>query len=108
MQVIATNLSNKDIGNLAAYFSDQKLNNPTSIETALAKSGPATMCQGCHGPSAEGQGQFPRLAGQQAKYLELQLKDFKSGSRKNEPMQAISANLSETDMKALTAYFGAL
>lgn len=109
MQPMAANLNNEDISNLAAYFASQT---PAKAggDPALAKSGAskAGMCLGCHGATAQGNGQFPRLAGQHPEYLEQQLKAFKEGSRKSGPMQAIIANLSEADFKALAAYFGSL
>lgn len=109
MQSMASPLSLEDANNLAAYFSSQS---PVKVggDPALAKSGEskAGMCLGCHGAKAQGNGQFPRLAGQHPEYLEQQLKAFKAGSRKSGPMQAITANLSEADFKALAAYFGSL
>jgi cytochrome c553 len=109
MQSMTANLSNEDIHNLAAYFSSQKPakagGDPELATTGKAKAG---MCLGCHGPTAQGNGQFPRLAGQRPEYLEQQLKAFKDGSRKSGPMQAITANLPEADFKALAAYFGSL
>lgn len=109
MQPMAANLTDEDMANLAAYFSAQKAESAGG-DPALAKSGQAkaSMCLGCHGASAEGNGQFPRLAGQHPDYLAQQLKSFKDGSRKGGPMQAMTANLSEEDMKALAAYFGSL
>ena len=109
MQSMAANLSNDDINNLAAYFSSQPSVSAGS-DPALAKSGKtkASMCLGCHGSSAEGNGQFPRLAGQHPEYLIKQLNSFKEGVRKSGPMQAIAGSLSEDDMKALAAYFGSL
>ncbi|MDP3589362.1 MAG: cytochrome c [Methylobacter sp.] len=110
MQAITANLTNEDINNLAAYFSSQKPVKSSSADPALAKTGEAkaSMCLGCHGATAQGNGQFPRLAGQHPEYLVQQLKAFKEGSRKSGTMQAISANLSEADFKALAAYFGSL
>ncbi|WP_333875882.1 c-type cytochrome [Methylobacter sp.] len=109
MQSMAANLNNEDIANLAVYFSSQQ---PVKSggDPASAKSGEskAAMCQGCHGSTGGGNGQFPRLAGQHPEYLEQQLKAFKTGSRKSGPMQAIIASLSEADFKALAAYFGSL
>jgi cytochrome c553 len=109
MQPIAANLSDDDINNLAAYFSSQP---PVSAggDMALAESGKAkaAMCSGCHGASAGGNGQFPRLAGQHPEYLLNQLNSFKEGARKNGPMQAIAGGLSAEDMKSLSAYFGTL
>lgn len=109
MQSMAANLSDDDMKNLAAYYSSQA---PVSAggDPALAKTGKekAGMCLGCHGASGEGNGQFPRLAGQYPGYLAKQLSDFKAGARKNGHMQAIAGTLSEDDMKALAAYFGSL
>ncbi len=38
-------------------------------------------CQACHGPGARGIEPFPALAGQDAKYIEAQLKDWQDGKR---------------------------
>ena len=109
MESMAANLNDDDINNLAAYYSSLP---PVSAggDPTLAKSGQtkANMCLGCHGPSAEGNGQFPRLAGQHPDYLVKQLSNFKEGVRKSGHMQAIASTLSEEDMKALAAYFGSL
>jgi len=109
MQAIATNLSDDDISDLAAYFSSQK---PSSAgaDATLAKAGQpkASMCLGCHGIQGEGKGQFPRLAGQHPNYLVSQLISFKNGSRKSGPMQGVASSLSEEDYKELAAYFGSL
>lgn len=109
MQSIVASLTDDDINNLAAYFSNQP---PAKAggDSALAKTGESkfAMCQGCHGAAAQGNGQFPRLAGQHPEYTAQQLKAFKEGSRKSGPMQAIAANLTEDDFKALAAYFGSL
>jgi cytochrome c553 len=109
MQSMAANLSDDDITNLAAYYSSQAPvsagGDPNLAKSSQAKSG---MCLGCHGSSAEGNGQFPRLAGQHPGYLAKQLSSFKEGARKNGHMQAIAGTLSEDDMKALAAYFGSL
>ncbi len=109
MQPIAASLNDDDIKNLSAFFSSQKPVK-TNSDPALAKSGEAkaAMCLGCHGTTGGGNGQFPRLAGQHAEYLTQQLNAFKTGFRKSGPMQAITANLSEADFKALAAYFGSL
>ena len=109
MQSMAANLSDDDINNLAAYYSSQPAVSAGG-DPNLAKSGQtkAGMCLGCHGSSAEGNGQFPRLAGQHPAYLVKQLSSFKEGVRKSGHMQAIAGTLSEDDMKALAAYFGSL
>ncbi|NOT11372.1 MAG: cytochrome c4 [Methylococcaceae bacterium] len=109
MQSMAINLKASDIENLAEYYANMP---PVSSggEPTLAKAGQtkASMCLGCHGPSAEGNGQIPRLAGQHPSYLERQLNYFKTGVRKNSHMEAISANLTDADIRELAAYFGSL
>ena len=109
MQSMAINLRASDIENLAEYYSSLP---PVSSggESALAKEGQtkASMCLGCHGPVAEGDGLIPRLAGQHPSYLERQLNYFKTGARLSPQMQAISANLTDADIRELAAYFGSL
>jgi cytochrome c553 len=65
-------------------------------------------CQSCHGPEAKGQGPIPRLAGQHADYVYLQLKYIQTGTRNVEQMQALITNLSDSDFKALAAYVQSL
>ena len=66
----------------------------------------AESCAACH--AADGNSvmpDWPKLAGQSAKYLEQQLAAFKSGDRKNDLMAPMAAALSEQDMADLGAYF---
>jgi cbb3-type cytochrome c oxidase subunit III len=65
-------------------------------------------CIGCHGSKSEGSMQTPSLAAQQSAYLVTQLKAFKAGSRTNPMMQPMAANLSDTDIEDLAAYFSGL
>jgi len=109
MSALAMGLSDKDIKNIAAYFSSAPtIKTETNVTLAKVGQAKASMCLGCHGSTAEGNGQFPRLAGQRADYLVNQLTNFKAGARKNGQMQAIANMLSEEDMQALAAYFSGL
>ncbi|NOQ34907.1 MAG: c-type cytochrome [Methylococcaceae bacterium] len=110
MQSMAKNLSSEDINNLAAYFSGLKnnTNHTNDIKMADDTASKASMCKGCHGSNAEGRGGFPRLANQHVKYLENQLKAFKSGDRKSSPMSGISKSLSDEDIKQLSVYMSSL
>jgi len=66
----------------------------------------AQLCTACHGESgAPQQKTTPVLWGQQLGYLYLQLRDFKSGARKNDQMAAVAAGLERDDMMALAQYF---
>jgi cytochrome c553 len=75
---------------------------------ALAQSAEdkAAACAACHG--ADGNAplpQFPNLAAQTARYLYLQLKDFKEGRRKDPLMSPMAVNLSKKDMQDLADHF---
>lgn len=64
------------------------------------------LCVTCHGEKgASRQPEFPILAGQHFYYLYVQLKDFKSGSRKDEIMGPIVEEMERSEMKALARYF---
>jgi cytochrome c553 len=64
------------------------------------------LCSACHGESGVPQEKAtPILWGQQLGYLYLQLRDYKSGARKNDQMSAVAASLERDDMMALAQYF---
>jgi cytochrome c553 len=109
MQTQSGKLTAEDINNYGAYFAVQQ---PAKAggDPALARQGKAkaTVCLGCHGKSGEGNGEFPRLAGQHPDYLAEQLTKYKNGIRKNDAMQAIAGNLSDEEINALAAFFGGL
>ena len=84
-------------------------------------------CTLCHGPDGVGVGDaFPPLAGQSPMYLESQLNAWKEqkvasnakskssslpATRRNDPnhlMQHIAGSLTETQIKAVSEYFGSL
>jgi cytochrome c553 len=70
-----------------------------------SKAGPCAACHGADGNSAIAQ--FPVLAGQTARYLYLQLKDFKEGRRSEPSMEPFVAKLSREDMLDLADHFAA-
>ena len=73
---------------------------------ADAGKGKAAVCGACHGSDGNRtSAQFPKLASQNASYIQAQLSNFKSGKRQNPIMSAQAANLSEQDMQDLAAYF---
>lgn len=81
---------------------------PAFAQDATAGKEKSLVCSVCHG--ADGNSTIPQnpiLAGQTARYIYLQLRDFKEGRRKNPFMTGIAANLSKKDMFDLAAYFSA-
>ena len=116
-------LSPGDMRGLALYFSQQKIKPSAATNEKLVETGKRLWrkgdfdrgipaCSGCHGPAGAGiPSQYPRLAGQYAEYTELQLKNFRSEERSNDPegmMRAIADRLSDKQIKALADYIAGL
>jgi len=69
----------------------------------------ADVCTACHGEGGISQTvNIPSLAGQPDQFIQWQLVFFRGGSRKNEQMQPIAAQISNEDIRILGAYFAAL
>ena len=63
------------------------------------------VCAACHGPGGNSaQGLYPSLAGQTARYVYLQLKDFNEGRRTDSLMTPIAKTLTRDDMLNVAAY----
>lgn len=68
----------------------------------------AQVCFACHGPQGNSTNPaYPVLAGQTARYLYLQLRDFKEKRRIDPAMSPMAAPLSREDMQDLADYFAA-
>jgi cytochrome c553 len=66
----------------------------------------AQLCSACHGENGVPQERLtPIIWGQTEGYLYLQLRDYKWGTRKNQPMSAAVETLERGDMLALAEYF---
>ena len=116
-------LSVDDMKGLALYFSQQKRKPASATDEKLVAAGKnlwrkgdfekgIAACAGCHGPAGAGvPAQYPRLAGQYAEYTDLQLKNFRSEERSNDPekmMRSIADKLSDKQIKALADYVAGL
>lgn len=81
-----------------------------SLSRADVKAGAAkaAVCTTCHGLAGNSMtGEYPSLAGQTSRYLDLQLRDFKAGRRSDPRMSPMAANLTPRDMRDLADYFAA-
>jgi cytochrome c553 len=75
-------------------------------DLAKAQQIASQVCAACHGADGNSVAAAnPNLAGQDADYITVQLAHFKAGIRVNPTMQAMSATLSDDDMRALGLYF---
>ena len=76
------------------------------VAAGKAKSGVCAACHGANGISAVPM--YPNLAGQKAAYLAKQLKDFKSGARKDPVMAPMAMGLSDEDIANVSAFYESL
>lgn len=68
----------------------------------------AEVCAACHGPGGNSAVPlYPHLAGQTARYIYLQLKDFNEGRRTDSLMTPIAKTLTRDDMLNVAAYYAA-
>jgi cytochrome c553 len=124
MSPMATTLTDQDIDDVAAYFSSQALRatgeaDPSKlalgqkIYRAGDVSGKVPACAGCHGPTGSGNpaAVYPRIGGQHATYVALQLRAYKTGTRATDPngmMRSVAGQLSESEIDAVASYIQGL
>ena len=69
-------------------------------------------CAACHSDNGQGgkKGEYPRIAGQQVKYLENQLKSFRARTRVNIPMFPYTQEreMSDEDVRDISAYLNGI
>ncbi|WP_455210042.1 c-type cytochrome [Kaarinaea lacus] len=111
MQNFKRAINQKDIANLAAYFSTQKAVRsplPSSGNVKRGETAATQQCAGCHG--VEGNSinpTMPSLAGQNQEYLIKAIKAYRDGQRKNPMMRAATKNLKNSTVQNLSAYYAA-
>lgn len=121
MEKEMTGLSGNDIEELANYFSRQQLVPVPRQDKALSEAGRSfymsgdpdrgiSACAVCHGPKARGGKLLPRLAGQHAKYLELQLRHFLEQSRTTDQtlMHSVASKMTDDEIWAVSYFLSGL
>jgi cytochrome c553 len=112
---IAGNLDEAIIGAIAAYYASQPPAPGRTTDPALVAKGKEfydkglpergiPACQVCHGPNAAGTADFPRLAGQHARYVVKQLNYIQSLVRAAPVMHGIIKDLTPDEIQAVAAY----
>jgi len=101
----AAPLDEKAMRDLAAYYAAQQPQ-PLNVRRPLTTAEWAERCDRCHGPGGNSTDPLmPRLAAQRADWLEYVLEAYRTGARKSTAMAAMSALMSEQDVKELAAYY---
>jgi len=125
MQGFAATLSEQDMRDVAAYFSEQTIA-VKGADPELVTRGEriyrggipereVPACTACHGPSGAGNelAGYPRVSHQHAAYLAKTLRDYRSGDRRsdaelNQMMRNIAEFLLDDEIEALASYMQGL
>ncbi|WP_295856090.1 c-type cytochrome [uncultured Xylophilus sp.] len=123
MRGIADTLSEQDIADVSAYYEqhgkdaaktlpDKPSREPSAQVAALLQKG---ICVSCHGAnfSKPIDPSYPKIAGQNADYLFVALKSYKTENnatigRSNGVMAGVAKQFSNAELKALANYIGSL
>lgn len=125
MEPVAANLGADDIDAIARYYAGLPPGGPAAAETndpevetgrRIASEGiPERLipaCSECHGPGGERNRHYPRLSGQYADYLRLQLEIYRDKRRGGTPYHEIMHNfvgqLTDDHIRAVSKYFASL
>lgn len=126
MAGIAIGLSDQDMADLAAYFSNQTTSAGLTDDTLRAAGellyrggNPETdvpACISCHGPAGEGNplSGYPQLAGQHAVYSEKMLTSFRAGTTwgaddaSSKIMTDVAKRMTDEEIKAVASYIQGL
>lgn len=108
---------------LSEYYSEMPAKPGTTPESVVEVAEPLYIggdierniaaCAACHGPRGNGTelSGFPKISGQNADYIKLQLEKFRSGERNNDPngmMRDVAKRLTDDEIDALAKYLGGL
>lgn len=105
MTIVAANLSDQQIADLAAWYSGHS----ARVELTADPAGAPEQCVACHG--ADGLHQVedvPNLAGETNIYIDTQLKAFRSGQRTHDIMSDIAADLTNEEIRAYADWYAAV
>ncbi|CAM4084294.1 MULTISPECIES: c-type cytochrome [Vibrio] len=123
MSAMAIPLSEQDMADISAYYASLPISENSTPEDVVEQgqelylAGNAergiTACVACHGPRGNGTSLsgFPKISGQHADYIKLQLQKFASMDRNNdlnEMMHDVSKKLTEEEIDVLSKYVGGL
>jgi cytochrome c553 len=121
MRAIATSLSDQDMADLAAFYSEEAKAPPAPA--ALTGTAPANVaallakgnCASCHGAnfSTPIDPSYPKLAGQHGDYLFVALKEYQTDKnpqvgRNNAIMMGMARPFTHAEAKILAQYFSSL
>jgi cytochrome c553 len=118
MELAVDGVGEDELARLARHYAQQKGLGETPTEASSPGARIAALglpeagvpaCESCHGAVAGRNPTYPRLAGQEARYIAAQLRLMKQGERGGTPyahiMHAIAKRLPDDAIEALAAYY---
>jgi cytochrome c553 len=101
----AAALDERSTRDIAAYYAGQQPQ-PLNVRRPLTLAEWVERCDRCHGPSGNSTDPLiPRLSAQRAEWLETVLHAYRTGARKSTAMAAMSALLSEGDVREIAQHY---
>jgi cytochrome c553 len=111
MQNFKNSIKQRDIANLAAYYSTRKPQRsplPSSGSVKAGKKAASEQCAGCHGVDGNSiNPTMPSLTGQNQEYLIKAINAYRKGKRQNPMMRAAVKTLNNKSIQNISAYFAA-
>ncbi|MBA5777752.1 cytochrome c [Stappia sp. F7233] len=107
MTVVAKNLDDQSIADLAAWYSSHGAT--AALPAGKTAESAPEVCSACHG--ADGIGlieNVPNLAGESPLYIDTQLKAFRLGKRTDEVMSAIAADLTDEEIRNFADWYASV
>ena len=105
MSVVAKSLTDQQIADLATWYASHDVKATLTADVA----GAPEVCVACHGQDGIGLTEdVPNLAGETNIYIDTQLKAFRRGSRTNELMSAIAADLTDEEIRAAADWYASV
>ena len=80
--------------------------NAGDLKVGKTKAAQCSVCHGANGISM--MAEAPNLAGQQAIYLEEQLRNYRSSKRSHEVMNVMAKSLTDKDIDDLVAWYSSM
>ena len=108
MQGLIKVLKEEERVQIALFYGSESVK-PSAADLVLVARGKdlfTRLCVRCHGETAHGDATIPRLAGQQAPYLQSSITRYrdKTGVRNNPLMSIATSTLKNEDIKAIANY----
>lgn len=105
MTIVAANLSDQQIADLAAWYAGHS----ATAELTADPAGAPEACVACHGTDGiHLVDDAPNLAGETNIYIDTQLKAFRSGQRTHEVMSEVAAELTNEEIRAYADWYAAV